>query len=177
MTTFFSRFAGAALLRRETYEDVEADPSAIGQAIFVVLLSAFAAGIGSFGMTAGRPVVLAVIFVLALAIWALWAFLTYQIGARLMPTSSTKADVGQLLRTIGFASAPGVLRIFGIIPGATTAVFAATELWMLMAMIVAIRQALDYTSTARATVVCGLGWVIAFVLFAILGTLYVPTLS
>lgn len=177
MTIFFSRFIGAALLRRETYEDVEADRTALGGAIVIVLLSAFAAGIGSFGLTAGRPVVLAVITVLALVVWALWAFLAYEIGARLMPTSATKADVGQLLRTIGFASAPGILRVFGIIPGATTAVFVATELWMLMAMIVAIRQALDYTSTARAVVVCGLGWVLAIVVGVILGALYVPTLS
>jgi hypothetical protein len=118
-----------------------------------------------------------VIVVLALVIWVLWAWLTYEIGARLMPTSATKADVGQLLRTIGFASAPGILRVFGVIPGATTAVFAVTEVWMLMAMIVAIRQALDYTSTARAAVVCGIGWVLAIALGAVLGTLYVPALS
>jgi hypothetical protein len=177
MTTFLSRFIGAALLRPAVYEDVEADPTAIVQAIIIVLLSAIAAGIGSFGMAAGRPIVLAVISVLAFLVWVVWAFLTYEIGARLMPSARTRADIGQLLRTLGFASAPGVLRILGIIPGATTAVFAVTELWMLMAMIVAIRQALDYTSTARAVVVCGLGWILAIGLGFVLGTFFVPTLS
>ena len=109
---------------------------------------------------------LAVIVVLALVVWSVWAYLTYEIGARLMPTARTQADVGQLLRTLGFASAPGVLRVFGIIPGATTPVFVVTELWMLMAMIVAIRQALDYTSTARAAAVCALSWVLAVALGA-----------
>jgi hypothetical protein len=177
MTTFFSRFIGAALLRPETYEDVEADHGALGQAIVVVLLSSIAAGVGSWGAAAGRPIVLAVIVVLALVVWSVWAYLTYEIGARLMPTERTQADVGQLLRTLGFASAPGVLRVFGIIPGATTPVFAVTELWMLMAMIVAIRQALDYTSTARAAAVCALSWVLAVALGLVIGTLSVPGLS
>ncbi len=177
MSIFISRFIGAILLRREAYEDVEADRSALGQALVVVLASAVAAGIGSFGVAAGRPIVIAVIIALALGIWVFWGFVAYQIGARLMPSSATRADLGELLRTIGFAAAPGVFRIFGFVPGMTTVVFAITELWMLVAMIVAIRQALDYTSTARAAVVCGLGWVIAIVLFAVFGTLYVPALS
>ena len=117
MPRFVTRFIGAALLRPETYEDVEADNSALGQAIAVVLLSSIAAGVGSWGAAAGRPIVLTVIIVVALLVWLVWAYLTYEIGARLMPTARTQADVGQLLRTLGFASAPGVLRIFGIIPG------------------------------------------------------------
>jgi hypothetical protein len=177
MTLVISRLIGAALLRPAVYEDVEADPTAIVQAIVVVLLSAIAAGVGSFGVAARRPMVLAVISVLALIVWVVWAFLAYVIGTRLLPSSRTQADVGQLLRTIGFASAPGALRIFGIIPGATTAVFAITELWMLMAMIVAIRQALDYSSTVRAVAVCGLAWILAVGLGFVLGTLFVPTVS
>src|SRR4029453_12354150 len=104
MTLFLSRLTGAALLRRNVYEDVEADRSAIVGAITVVLTSAVAAGIGAFGVAPGRPAVLAVISVLALVIWLLWAFLTYEIGARLMPSPRTEADLGQLLRTLGFAS-------------------------------------------------------------------------
>lgn len=177
MTSFSSRFIGAALLRKEAYEDVEADPAAVWQATVTVLLSAFAAGIGSFGMVAGQPAVLAVIAVLALGIWVLWAYLAYEIGARLMPTPVTRADVGQLLRTMGFASAPGTLRIFGLVPGTTTAVFAITELWMLIAMVVAVRQALDYTSTTRAALVCALGWVVAIAIGVAVGVVFVPTLS
>jgi len=174
---FFSRFAGAVLLKPEIFEDVEADTSSIRGAIVIVLMSAIAAGIGSFGATAARPAVLAVISVLALVVWMIWAMLTYEIGARLMPTPPTRADVGQLARTIGFASAPGVLRVFGLIPGATTPVFAVTEVWMWMAMVVAIRQALDYTSTARAAVVCALAWLTAIGLGFLVGSLTVPGVS
>ena len=79
--------------------------------------------------------------------WAAWALLTYQIGVKLMPEPETRADVGELLRTIGFSAAPGMLRIFGIVPGAAIPAFAITAVWMLVAMIVAVRQALDYKST------------------------------
>jgi hypothetical protein len=112
-----------------------------------------------------------------LLIWVLWAVLAYAIGARLLATKRTQADVGQLLRTVGFAAAPGMLRVFGAIPGATALVFTVVELWMLMAMILAIRQALDYTSTARAALVCGLGWLVALLIGWTIGEYFVPTLS
>jgi hypothetical protein len=76
-----------------------------------------------------------------------------------MPEPQTRSNVGQLLRTIGFATAPGCLRVMGILPGSTLPVFALSAIWMLVAMVVAVRQALDYESTARALAVCALGWV------------------
>jgi hypothetical protein len=78
-----------------------------------------------------------------------------------MPEPQTVVDVGELLRTIGFASTPGLLCVFGIIPGAAIPAFTISAIWMLLAMIVAVRQALDYTSTSRAVVVCALGWTLA----------------
>jgi hypothetical protein len=114
---------------------------------------------------------------LSLIAWAAWALLTYQIGVRLMPEEETRADVGELLRTIGFSSAPGMLRIFGVVPGAAIPAFAVTAVWMLAAMIVAVRQALDYKSTARAIAVCGLGWALAIALAVGLGLVFGPTVS
>ena len=161
MTSFLGRVTGAALLKPAIYEEVEADRSATLQAMAVVLLSSLAAGVGVLGPVGARPTALVGISLLAFALWAIWAVLTFEIGARLFPTPGTQADVGQLLRTIGFASAPGILRVAGVIPGLTTAVFGITAVWMLIAMIVAVRQALDYTSTTRAFAVCALGWVLA----------------
>ena len=176
MTKFFSRVAGASLLNAATYEDVEADRSATSQAMVVVLLSSLAAGIGALGPVATRPTTLVTISVLAFAVWAVWAVLTFEIGARLLPSPRTQADVGQLLRTIGFASAPGILRVFGVFPGMTTPVFAVTSVWMLMAMIVGVRQALEYTSTGRAAVVCGISWLLSIGLAYVVGTLCAPVL-
>jgi hypothetical protein len=161
MTTFFNRLTGAALLRSATYEEVEADRAATIQAMSVVALSSLAAGVGALGLTNARITALAGISLFAFAVWGIWALLTLQIGTRILPSPRTQADVGQLLRTIGFATAPGILRVAGVIPGTTTAVFALTAIWMLMAMVVAIRQALDYTSTARAFAVCALGWALS----------------
>jgi hypothetical protein len=163
-------------LRPAIYEEVEADRSATLQAMGVVALSSLAAGVGSLGLAGARFTTLAGIGVLAFAVWGIWAFLTLQIGARIFPSPRTQADVGQLLRTIGFASAPGILRIAGVIPGTTTVVFAVTALWMLMAMIVAVRQALDYTSTARAFAVCAFGWALSLGFAIAAGLLWSPPL-
>ena len=94
-----------------------------------------------------------------------------------MPGPQTRSSVGELLRTIGFASAPGCLRVLGIVPGATIPVFAVTAIWMLAAMAVAVRQALDYQTTARAVAVCVLGWVLAIALAIALGLMFGPTLT
>ena len=161
MTTFLHRVTGAALLNPAIYEEVEADRTATMQAMAVVALSSLAAGVGAMGLASVRITALAGISLLAFAVWAIWAVLTLQIGARIFPSPRTQADIGQLLRTIGFATAPGILRITGLIPGTAALVFAVTAIWMLMAMIVAIKQALDYTSTARAFGVCALGWVLS----------------
>ena len=102
--------------------------------------------------------------VAALIGWYLWAFLTYFIGTRLLPEPQTRADYGQLLRTIGFSSAPGLIRVLGIIPGLGTIVFMVAGIWMLIAMVIAVRQALDYTNTWRAVGVCAIGWAVQAVI-------------
>ena len=152
------RMLRAAKLDPELYEEVEADPDTMGQAVTVVVLSALAAGVANFGE--GGLVGVGLGIVAALVGWYVWALLTYLIGTRLLPEPQTRADHGELLRTLGFASAPGVLRVFGIVPGLQAPVILVTGIWMLVAGIVAVRQALDYTSTARAVGVCAIGWLV-----------------
>ena len=84
------------------------------------------------------------------------------LGTRFLPGPETEADHGELLRTVGFASAPGVLRVLGVVPGAGPLVFVLVGIWMLVAMVIAVRQALDYESTGRALLVCVIGWLIYF---------------
>jgi hypothetical protein len=176
MTSFVARVTGAALLDPAIYEEVEHDRSATLQAMAVVLLSSLAAGVGVLGPKGAEPAALAGFAFMALTLWAVWALLTYQIGARILPSARTQVDVGELLRTIGFATAPGILRIAGVIPGITTIVFAVTALWMLMAMIVAVRQALDYTNTMRAFAVCALGMALTLGIALVIGILFSPAL-
>lgn len=161
MSSFTDRMIRAAKLDVNLYEEVEADKGAMGQAMGVVVLSSVAAGIGSIG-SAG----LAGIFtgtISALIGWFIWAYITYIVGTKLLPQPQTKADYGELLRTIGFSSSPGLIRVFGIIPFLSGIVFLATAIWMLIAMVIAVRQALDYTSTLRAVGVCIIGWIIQII--------------
>jgi hypothetical protein len=170
MASIQDRMLRAAKLDVELYEEVEADPDAMGQATLVVVLAAFAAGIGNFttlgvtGMVVGT--------VAALVSWYIWAFLTYFIGTKLLPEPDTQSDIGELLRTIGFASAPGLIRVLGIVPGLGSVVFFVAGLWMLVTMVIAVRQALDYKSTGRAIGVCVIGWLVqAIVLVAVFSVL------
>jgi len=158
------------------YEDVEGDRSATMQAMAVVLLSSLAAGVGALGPLGARPMALASISLLAFAVWFIWAVLTLQIGTRIMPSPQTRADVGELLRTTGFAAAPGMLRVVAVIPGLTTVVFVVTTAWMLLAMIVAVRQALDLNSTGRAFAVCALGLTLALGFAFGIGLVFAPAL-
>jgi len=176
-TPFVMRLIGALALDPVTYEEVEADRSATGQALLVVVLSSVGAGIGARGLGSGSMRSMIFISALSLLGWMAWALLTYQIGVKLMPEPETRSDVGELMRTIGFSAAPGMLRIFGIVPGAAIPAFAITAVWMLIAMIVGVRQALDFKSTARAVAVCGLGWALAVAIAVGLGLAFGPTVS
>ena len=158
MASLVGRMIRAAKLDVGLYEEVEADTGATGQAMLVVVLSSVAAGIGSVGGAGLKGLLLGALS--ALTAWYIWAFLTYFIGTRLLPESQTEADVGQLLRTTGFSSSPGLLRILGILPGLTGIVFLGCAVWMLVAMVIAVRQALDYHGTGRAIAVCLIGWVV-----------------
>jgi hypothetical protein len=177
MRSFPDRLIGAIALRAATYEEVEADRGATGQAIAVVVLSGVAAGLGAREFGARDVGEIAFFSAVALIAWVAWAFVVYQIGSRLLPGARTRTDVGELLRTTGFAAAPGLLRIVGVLPGLTIPSFAITAVWMLVAMIIAVRQALDYTSTGRAIAVCGFGWAIAIALAVLFGALFGPHVS
>jgi hypothetical protein len=94
------------------------------------------------------------------------AGLTYWVGTRILPEPQTKANFGELLRTIGFSTAPGLIRVLGILPGLTYLVFFIAAIWNLIALVIAVRQALDYVSTFRAIGVCVIGWIIQFLILA-----------
>lgn len=167
--TFLRRVAGASLLNTRVYEEVEADAAANGQAVAVVLLVSVATAIGLPGVDTFSTSGLLGGIVGSVVGWIAWAALTYTIGTRLLPEPQTRADVGQLLRTLAFASSPGLVRVAGAVPFLAVPVYTMTALWMLAATIVAVRQALDYTSTARAIGVCAVGWALSLAILGIIG--------
>jgi hypothetical protein len=165
MERLIERMLRAAKLDVELYEEVEADTGALGQAMGVVILSSVAAGIGSMTMQGLGGILVGTIA--SLVGWYVWAFLAYIIGTKLLPEPQTQSDHGELLRTIGFSSSPGVIRILGIIPGLTGIVFFVASVWMLVAMVIAIKQALDYESILRAVGVCVIGWVVQLLILTV----------
>jgi len=159
--TFADRAMGAAVLDASTYEAVEVERPATRQAFLVVLLSSIAAGVGGGSWDGPNVITLAVVSGAALLTWLTWAALILYVGGVVFPTRNTRVDFGQLIRTIGFAAAPGVIQVFAVIPSIRIPVFIAAWLWMLAAMVVAIRQALDYESTWRALGVCAVTMAVA----------------
>ena len=167
------RMLRASRLEVHIFEEVEADKSATRQALSVVALVALATGIASLGTTGLIGLFVGVVS--AIVGWALWAWILHLIGTKIMPSQSTHADWGQLARTLGFAQSPGILRVLGLVPVVGNIIFAVASIWMLVAMVVAVRQALDYTSTWRAIAVVLIGFIpyllLMYMAFALLGAL------
>ena len=156
------RMKGAAMLDVATYEEVEHDNDATGQAAVVVIIVAICTAIGA--VWRGGPSIIAGPISAVLG-WLLWSAVTYVIGDKLLGGTATW---GELLRTIGFAQSPGVLMIFGIIPFLGGPIRAIVAIWLLIAGIVAIRQALDF-STGKAVVTALLGWIVLVMLAFLTG--------
>ena len=169
MAIFIDRIYRAGKLDVHLYEEVEADTGAMSQAMGVVVLSSIAAGIGNIARGGLGGILTGTI--IALIGWYIWAYLTYFIGTKFLPEPQTEANPGELLRTIGFSSSPGLIRVLGIIPWLAGVVFIVASIWMLVAMVIAVRQALDYKSTLRAVGVCVIGWIIQSVILGLLFTI------
>tara|TARA_Y100000590_G_scaffold431578_1_gene546504 strand:+ start:579 stop:1100 length:522 start_codon:yes stop_codon:yes gene_type:complete len=168
---FLNRIFRACKLDPTVYEEVEADQSATIQAALVVVLSSLAAGVGALSLGASNFLMAPV---LSLISWYIWAYLIYFIGAKLFPEPNTEADHGQLLRTIGFSSAPGLIRVFGFTPDLTSIIFIVASIWMLVAMVIAVKQALDYNSIWRAIGVVVIGFLVQAIVLIMLLRIFGP---
>jgi Yip1-like protein len=169
MASLTERMLGAAKLDAMIYEEVENDATATPQAMLVVVVANLAAGVGVLRDVGFGGLLLAAL--ISLVGWYVWAFVTFFVGTRFLPGAKTQADVGQLLRTIGFSASPGLIRVLGIVPGLNWLVSPIAGIWMLVAMVVAVRQALDYESTGRAVAVCAIGFVINILVLVVLGAI------
>ena len=171
-SVFINRIIRASKLEVSLYEEVEADESATLQAAAVVVLSSLAAGVGALSLGASNFLMAPI---LSLVSWYIWAYIIYFIGAKLFPEPNTKADHGQLLRTIGFSSAPGLIRVFGFTPELMSIVFIVSSIWMLVAMVIAVRQALDYQSTWRAIGVVVIAFLVQAIFLVMILRLFGPS--
>ena len=163
---FVSRIFRAIKIDVDLYEEVEKDEKATLQAGIVVVLSSLAAGIGALQMGMSNFFLAPIMSLLS---WYVWAYVIYFVGVELFGDSKTKSNHGELLRTIGFSSAPGLIRVFGVTPELMTVTFIGSALWMLACMVVAVKSALDYESIWKALGVVIIAWLFqAFFLFLVL---------
>ena len=169
--TFGERVIGALKLDANTFEDIERDPGATGQAVGIIAISALASGLANIWYGGITGIILG--FIGGLVGYALWAVVVWLVGTKLMPDPATKADFAETFRVVAFAAAPGVLAIITIIPLLgwllMLIVYPIIWLWGMAIMVVGVRQVLDYTDTFKAVVVVIIGFVVYLVFWGLVG--------
>jgi hypothetical protein len=171
MTTFFRRFLGVLMLEASAYEEIEAHRAAGMQSVLVVLAVTAAGGVAGMGLgLIGVPGFVTGAIV-ALGGWLVWVSLIATLGTTTFAEPQTKSDGRELLRTLGFAAAPGVFLVFAAMRAAAPLVFAIVSVWMIAAAVMAVRQALDFKSLKRAIAVCGLSWALSLGLVVLIAGL------
>lgn len=171
MASFGERVVGAMRLDANTFEEVERDPTAMGQAAGVIALAAVSIGLGNlyYGGISGIVANVCV----SLIGYVVWSVLVWLIGTKVMPDPATKADFAETFRTIGFAAAPGLLGIVTIIPILGWLVLFVIWLWQLAAMVVAVQAVLDYSNIGKAIIVVVIGFLVNLVVTAMLTAIFI----
>ena len=162
MRRFLNRLLRAAKLDVNLFQEIIDDAGLLNQALIVVFIYSMAAAYGTFGGIGGATKV-NIVMITTLLGWYVWSFSTYIVGVRLLPESQTQPDRKALMRVLGFACAPGILRVLGFMPGLGIMVLLAATGWMIAAATIGVRQALNYESTSRALGVCVIGMIISAV--------------
>jgi hypothetical protein len=170
MASFQDRVIGAMRVQASTFEEIERDPSAVSQSALLVLGVAVAGAISSWGWGVHVGATVAGI-IFSFIGWAVSAAVVWLVGTRLMPGKNTEADYQQVLRVVGFAQAPGLFLVLGFIPILGWLVRFVVWVWTLIALVVAVRQVLDYDDTLKAVIVCVVAWVIMLIAMAMVGFL------
>lgn len=165
MASLAERMTGAMKADVKTFQEIEADPTAMGQAVTVILIAGIASIIGNVwrvGVFVGLMTLVA-----NLIGYALWTLLVVLIGTKVMPEPATKADFNEAFRVIGFTAAPGVFNVLAIIPFLGPLISLVVWIWMVVIGVVAVREVLDYSNTGRAIIVCLIAAVICWIVVTI----------
>ena len=166
MADLTGRMIGAMQADVKTFTEIEADPSAMGQAVTVIVIAGVASLIGNIFRIGVIPGVIGMVG--SLVGYALFSFLVFLIGTKLMPEPATKADFNEAFRVIGFAASPGVFNVLAIIPFIGPLISLVVGIWSLVIAVIAVREVLDYSNTGRAIIVCLIAAVICWVVLFIL---------
>jgi hypothetical protein len=165
MASLGERMVGAMQANVKTFQEIEADPTAMGQAVTVIVIAGVASLIGNIfriGVFGGL-----MSLIVSLIGYAVWSLLVVLIGTKLMPEPTTKADFNEAFRVVGFTAAPGVFNVLAIVPYLGPLISFVISIWMLVIGVIAVREVLDYSNTGRAIIVCLIAmvcvWILTFV--------------
>ena len=170
MASFGERVVGAMSLKASTFQEIEHDTTAMGQAVGVIALAAVSTGLGNVWYGGVSGILTGI--VMSLIGYAVWALVVWLVGTKMMPDPATKADFPETFRTIAFAAAPGILGIVTIIPILGWLLLVVLWIWQIAAMVIAVREVLDYTDTMKAVIVVVIGWLIQLVVTILLGMMF-----
>lgn len=162
--SFVDRLIGAARLDSSVYEEVEHDRDATGQAAAVVVAGSIAAGVAAIGDLGVAGLIFGVVG--GLVGWAVYAWVTYFIGTKILAGAETSADWGEVARTLGFANGPRILLVIGVVSVLNAFVSLIVAIWVLITTVVAVRAALDI-GTGRAIVVALIGVIVASIILGV----------
>jgi hypothetical protein len=166
MKPILKRMQRAIVLDHTLFEEVVADPAVQGQSVWAVAIYAMASAFGLFGMAGGAAVNIALIT--TILAWYIWAFSIFYFGIRMLGPMPDGADRKTIMRVVAFASAPGVTRLFGLIPKAFEYILLISSVWVLVAAIVGLKKVFTQTTTAKITAICVGAWCAASLFQAIL---------
>ena len=166
MASLPERMIGAMQGNAKTFQEIEADQNALGQAVTVIVIAAVASMIGNIfraGIGAGLFGLVA-----SLIAYAFWTVMIVLIGTKLLPEPTTKADFAEGFRVIGFTASPGVFGVLAIIPFLGPFLQFLISIWMFIIGVIAVKEVLDYSSIGRAVLVCFIAFVIYCILWFVL---------
>jgi hypothetical protein len=171
MDGLLDRMRRAVMLDASLYEEVEHDQSLNQQALIIVIIVSLASGIsallgGIIGGQIGRAFLGALVsIVIGIVNYYIWAYVTQFVGTSFFGGT---ADVGEMLRVLGYAHTPQLLGLLGFIPCVGWLISLAALVLSLIAAVIAIREALDF-DTGKAVVTAIIGWVIIVIINVIVG--------
>ncbi len=162
------RIMGVLRLDVNTYEEIEADTSATSQAAIVVVAAAILTGIGTGLDSDSFFIGFIGTAVWALISWVIWSGITYLVGTKMF---DGQADMGEMLRVIGYAQAPNMLRVLSFIPVLGGIIGFVAAIWSLITAFIAVRQGLDIDNV-KTVITVVIGWLIVTIGFFIIGGLF-----
>jgi predicted secreted protein len=159
MSKLFDRMLRAIKLDQGLFEEIAGDPSVQPQSVWAVAIYAMATSFGFFSTLGGTAVNIALIT--TMLAWYVWAFSIFYIGSRLFREDSEGTDRKTVMRVVAFASAPGLIRLLGIIPKTTIVLMVVSSIWMLVAAVTGLKQVFSRTATAKIAIVTVVTWLVA----------------